>query len=99
MGILSDNTHEYRNIELAIKLQPVVDLNKVEIGKGTWLGQNVCVLGASIGKGCVIGSNSVVTKDIPDYCVAVGSPAKVIKRFDDVSGEWKHINVESFQAN
>ena len=35
--------------------------------------------GVYIGKHCVIGANSVVTKDIPDYCVAVGSPARVIK--------------------
>ena len=33
-----------------------------------------------IGKHCVIGANSVVTKDVPDYCVAVGSPARVIKK-------------------
>ena len=35
---------------------------------------------AKIGKHCVIGANSVVTKDVPDYCVAVGSPARVIKK-------------------
>lgn len=35
-----------------------------------------------IGKHCVIGANSVVTKNIPDYCVAVGSPVKVIKNID-----------------
>lgn len=35
-----------------------------------------------IGKRCVIGVNSVVTKDIPDYCVTVESPAKILKRYD-----------------
>jgi acetyltransferase-like isoleucine patch superfamily enzyme len=38
--------------------------------------------GVTIGKGAVIGAGSVVTRDIPDYCVAVGSPAKVIKNFN-----------------
>ena len=44
--------------------------------------------GVTIGKNSVIGANSVVTKDIPDYCVAVGAPAKVIKKYDFESGKW-----------
>lgn len=50
------------------------------IGEGSWIGENVCVCGANIGKHCVIGANSVVTKDIPDYSVAVGCPARIIKK-------------------
>lgn len=52
------------------------------IGEESWLGENVCVLSAKIGRYCIIGLNSVVTKDVPDYCVATGMPAKIIKRFD-----------------
>ena len=53
---------------------------KVSIGVGSYIGINaVIVVNMKIGKHCVIGDNSVVTKDVPDYCVAVGSPAKVIK--------------------
>lgn len=44
--------------------------------------------GVRIGKNCMIGANAVVTKDIPDYCVAVGNPAKVIKRYDFNLNEW-----------
>ncbi|MEB3218619.1 MAG: acyltransferase [Nostocales cyanobacterium 94392] len=45
-----------------------------------WLGHNVTVIdGVTIGRGCVIGAGSVVTKDIPPYSVAVGTPAKVVK--------------------
>ena len=44
-----------------------------------------------IGKHCVIGANTVVTKDIPNYCVAVGSPAKVIKRYNFEIGEWESV--------
>ena len=68
--------------------QPIKQINTVIVGDGSWLGENVCVIGAKIGKNCVIGANSVVTKDIPDYCVAVGAPAKVIKRFDFVNQQW-----------
>ena len=52
----------------------------VVIGDGTWLGINVVVLpGVTIGKGCVVGANSVVTADLPDYSVAAGSPARVLR--------------------
>jgi acetyltransferase-like isoleucine patch superfamily enzyme len=55
----------------------------ITIGNDCWIGGNVVVLpGVNIGKGCTIGSGSVVTKDIPDWSVAVGSPARVIKKVD-----------------
>jgi acetyltransferase-like isoleucine patch superfamily enzyme len=85
---ISDNLHSYENINIPIIDQPIKQISTVEIGDGSWLGENVCVIGARIGKNCVVGSNSVVTKDIPDYCVAVGAPAKVIKRYCFKSEEW-----------
>lgn len=61
----------------------------VYIGDGTWLGERVMVMsGVSIGKKCVIGGGSVVTRDIPDYCIAVGSPARVVKAYDFDKHEW-----------
>lgn len=88
---LSDNLHEYKNIEIPIKSQNILDKGPVVIGENTWIGENVCVLGASVGKHCVIGSNSVVTSDIPDYSVAVGSPAKVIKRYNKITQDWEKV--------
>ena len=85
---ISDNLHGYEDINIPIKDQPIIQNGEVEIGEGSWLGENVCVLGAKIGKHCVIGSNSVVTRDIPDYSVAVGAPAKVIKKYDFDKKEW-----------
>ena len=79
---ISDNLHAYEDITTPVMYQGIRQNGVVEIGEGTWLGENVCVLGVKIGKHCVIGANSVVTKDIPDYCVAVGSPARVIKKYD-----------------
>ncbi|WP_212741392.1 DapH/DapD/GlmU-related protein [Bifidobacterium moukalabense] len=56
---------------------------KVTIKKNTWIGMNVTICpGVTIGEYAVIGAGAVVTKDIPDYAVAVGSPAKVIKMLD-----------------
>ena len=86
---ISDNLHQYVDIHVPVMHQPVIQNGTVSIGDGAWLGENVCVLGAHIGKQCVIGANSVVTNDIPDYCVAVGSPAKIIKRYCLKEGAWK----------
>lgn len=56
------------------------DQGNVKIGHDVWLGQNVIITqGVTIGNGAVIGAGAIVTKDVPDYAVAVGNPAKVIK--------------------
>lgn len=57
----------------------------VTIGDDCWIGGNVTIMpGVTIGKGCTIGAGSVVTKDIPEFSVAIGSPAKVVKKVDPV---------------
>lgn len=86
---ISDNLHSYEDITLPIIKQPIKQISKVVIGEGSWVGENVCIIGASIGKHCVIGANSVVTKNIPDFCVAVGAPAKVIKRYNFETKVWE----------
>lgn len=85
---LSDNLHGHSDIDLPVIDQPVQQTNPVLIGDGAWLGENVCVIGASVGKNSVIGANSVVTKDIPDFCVAVGAPASIIKRYNFETNQW-----------
>ena len=85
---VSDNLHGYDNIHVAIMHQPVKFKKQVVLKSGCWIGENVCIIGASVGKNSIVGANSVVTNDIDDYCIAVGSPAKVIKRFDPVNNSW-----------
>lgn len=64
----------------------------VHIKSNVWLGENVVVLpGAIIGKGCIIGANSVIIGEIPDYTIAVGSPAKIIKKYNFESNMWEKI--------
>lgn len=89
---ISDNLHAYEDIHTYIKDQPIKQNNEVVIGEGSWLGENVCVLGAKIGKHCIVGSNSVVTRDIPDYSVVVGAPARVIKKYNKEIKMWVKIN-------
>jgi len=88
---ISDNVHTFADINQSVIDQPVAFKNEVTIGEGAWLGENVCVIGASVGKNSVVGANSVVTKDIPDFCVAIGTPARVVKKFDFATQKWVSI--------
>ena len=85
---ISDNSHRYNDPDVAVHAQGVEQLGEVTIGEGSWIGSGACIIGVSIGKHCVIGANSVVNRDIPDYCVAAGVPARVIRRYDREKGEW-----------
>ena len=79
---ISDHIHAYDNPGRAVLDQGLDRLESVEIEDGAWLGQNVVICpGVTIGRGAVIGANSVVLEDIPDHAVAVGTPAVVVKRF------------------
>jgi acetyltransferase-like isoleucine patch superfamily enzyme len=61
----------------------------IKIGANTWLGSRVTILkDVTIGYGSVVGAASLVSRDIPPLSIAVGSPARVIKRFDVTRGEW-----------
>jgi carbonic anhydrase/acetyltransferase-like protein (isoleucine patch superfamily) len=64
----------------------------VSIGEDCWLGGNVVVLpGVTIGRGTTIGAGSVVTRDIPEFVVAVGNPARVIRKLDvKEPADWAH---------
>lgn len=64
-------------------------VKNVTIKEGAWIGQRVCILpGTTVGVHSIIGAGSIVTKSIPDYCMAVGNPAKIIKRWDFNLKEW-----------
>jgi acetyltransferase-like isoleucine patch superfamily enzyme len=86
---ISDNSHGYIDLMTPVMNQSVIQKNNVEIGEGSWLGHNACIIGARIGRHCVIGANSVVTHDIPDLCVVVGAPAIIIRRYDPVNKSWR----------
>lgn len=61
----------------------------VSIGNNVWIGENVCILpGVSIGDGCIINANAVVTKSVPASTIVGGIPARVIKRWSEATGEW-----------
>ena len=83
---ISDHIHRYSDRNRPIVLQGVDKIRPVRIRRGAWLGQNVVVCpGVTIGENAVIGANSVVNSDIPAFAVAVGAPARVVKRSTDES--------------
>lgn len=73
------STHQYRDIRLPIKEQGYKH-GVTTLKTGCWIGINSVIMpGVTIGKNSVVGSNSFVNKDVPDYAVVVGSPAKIIR--------------------
>lgn len=76
-----DNSHGLDPAKGKIMDQPLTNLAPVVIGCDSFLGINVIVLpGVTIGRHCVIGAGAVVTRNIPDFCVAAGVPAKVLRK-------------------
>lgn len=64
----------------------------VMIGNGCWIGEKVIILpGVTIGNKCIIGAGSVVTHSIPDYSIAVGNPARVVKKYNFETHIWEKI--------
>lgn len=66
--------------------------DKVEIGEYCWIGEKVMILpGVTVGDWSIIGAGSVVNKSIPPYSIAVGNPARVIKRYSFETHNWEKI--------
>ena len=77
--IISSSNHNFQNPSIPIKNQGI-SLQKVSIGNNVWIGARVTILaGVKIGDNCIIGASSVVTRNIDNNSIAVGSPAKKIK--------------------
>lgn len=78
---IADHIHRYDRPGVPVLDQGVTKVAPIRIGAGSWMGQNVVICpGARIGEGSVIGANSVVNSDVPARCLAVGSPARVVRR-------------------
>ena len=94
---ISDHNHgSYKGDEqdspMSIPKERKIYSSPIKIEKNVWIGELCCILqGVTIGEGSIIGAMSVVTKDIPPYTIAVGSPAKLIKRYNFENKKWDKI--------
>lgn len=85
---VADHAHAFRDVSRAILDQELETVAPVEICDGAWLGQNVVICpGVRVGRGAVVGANAVVTRDVPDFSVAVGAPARVAYGFATAAGD------------
>ncbi len=90
---ISDNQHGHSRVDIPFKYQPLEKIAPVKIGRGSWIGEHVVIMpGVTIGDMSIIGANSVVTQSVPDRCIAVGAPARVIRRWDEGNGSWGPVN-------
>ena len=86
---ITDIHHSYTDVSEPIEKQDI-EVKYVEIGPDCKIYNNAVILpGVKIGKHVTIGANSVVTSNIPDYCVAVGAPAYIVKRYDHKNKIWR----------
>jgi acetyltransferase-like isoleucine patch superfamily enzyme len=84
---IADHRHGFERADVPVLEQEIEDLRPVVVEDGAWLGQNVVILpGVRIGRGAVVGANSVVREDVPPRCLAVGAPARVVRELDIAVG-------------
>ncbi len=87
---ISDNQHGRANADVPYKYQPLEKIAASSIGRGCWIGEHVVIMpGVEIGEMSIVGANSVVTESVPPRSIVVGSPARVIRRWNPDSGAWE----------
>lgn len=90
--VVSALNHGYEDPNISPRRQKET-CKPILISDDVWIGANsVITAGVTLGKHCIIGAGSVVTKDVPPFSVAVGNPARVIKQYNPESGIWERVN-------
>jgi acetyltransferase-like isoleucine patch superfamily enzyme len=96
-SMITDIKHNFENVNKPSNKQGIT-VKRTIIGENCSIGTGACILpGVTIGKHCIVGANSVVSKDIPDYSVVVGIPAKIIKKCNMKTGKWENVKSNNLQ--
>ena len=83
--------HDYKELNKHIVKQEYL-VNETVIGENCYIGMGSAIMsGTRLGKQCIVGANSVVKGEFPDYCVIVGAPAKIVKKYNFETQEWEKV--------
>ncbi|MFC4633309.1 acyltransferase [Dokdonia ponticola] len=95
--VIHTANHNYQNDIKTIPYDVGLNIKDVYIDEAVWIGSNVIILpGVKIGKGSVVATGSVITKDVLDYSIIGGNPAKLIKMRDNIEVFNKHFESENY---
>ncbi|MCQ4035098.1 acyltransferase [Kaistella montana] len=84
--------HDYTEIGKHVVKQKII-VKETTIGENCFIGMGAAIMaGTVLGKQCIVGANSVVRGTFPDYCVIVGSPAKIVKKYNQQTQTWEKIS-------
>lgn len=87
--LISDTIHGYEDISTPIIKQRMFNRGPIRIKEGAWIGNGARIVGSvTIGKNSIVGANAYVDKDVPDYCIVGGIPAKILKIYDHELKQW-----------
>lgn len=90
---VADGTHARERGDVAYKYQGIGRVAPVRIGRGAWIGQNAVISsGVTIGPMAIVGANAVVTHDVPAGCIALGAPARIVRRWDPATERWLRVD-------
>jgi acetyltransferase-like isoleucine patch superfamily enzyme len=90
--VMSGLNHGYEDIHTPIRLQPCTT-SPITIGNDSWIGANaVITAGVQIGKHVIVAAGSVVTKNVPDFSIVAGNPARIIKQYNEITQSWEKVN-------
>ena len=86
--VIVGDSHRFSRTDIPMRLQGTKEYQPVRIDDDVWIGARAIILpGLKIGRGAIIGSGAVVTKDVPPYAICVGNPARVIKYRTDQNSD------------
>jgi acetyltransferase-like isoleucine patch superfamily enzyme len=91
--LIMDHNHAFEDVTIPIAQQPMTPGGTIRIEEGCWIGYGAAIICSRdevvIGRGSVIGANSVITRSVPPYSVVAGNPGKIVKQYDPVSESWE----------
>ena len=89
--VMSGLNHNYTDVNIPIYVQGET-VSKITVEDDCWIGANVVITaGVTIGKHSVVAGGAIVNKDVPPYCVVVGNPARVVKKYNFEAKVWESI--------